>query len=110
MSRTTKSTLALARTAMKVGGRALASYSHPNSPKKFTQPQLFAILAIKQFLKTDYRGMIVMLSEWRELRRALKLRCVPHYSTLCYAEARLLKKRTLTNCLRPWLSSHERSA
>lgn len=38
MSRTTKSTLALARTAMKVGGRALANYSHPNSPKKFTQP------------------------------------------------------------------------
>ena len=110
MSRTTKSTLTLAKTAMKVGCEALADYSHPNSPKKFTHPQLFAILAIKQFLKTDYRGMIVMLTEWRELRRALKLRCVPHYSTLCYAEARLLKKRTVTNCLRSLLTSHECSA
>jgi hypothetical protein len=36
--------------------RALLLYSHRNSPKKFTQHQLFACLVLKNFLRTDYRG------------------------------------------------------
>ena len=43
------------------------------------------------FFKTDYRGLTQMLEDFAELRRDLGLGKVPHYSTLCYAERRLLK-------------------
>jgi hypothetical protein len=101
MSRTTRSALAVARTALKVGQNALPDYSHRNSPRKFTQPLLFALLVLRQFFRTDYRGLIVRLEEWAELRRALKLKSVPHYSTLCYAERRLLKKTPPIESLMP---------
>jgi hypothetical protein len=80
MARTTKSPIALAKAALAAGKRALPDYSHPFSPHKFTQPQLFAILALRQFLKTDYRGIVQMLSEWSDLRQVLGLTGVPHYS------------------------------
>jgi len=51
------------------------------------------MLVLRQFLRTDYRGFVALLAEWAEVRRALRLRKVrkvPHYSTLCYAERRLL--------------------
>ena len=93
MSRTTKSPLAVAREALEAGRRALPDYAHRNSPKKFTQPQqLFAILVLRQFLRLDYRGTVAFLADWREMREALGLAEVPHYSTQEYAEARLLKK------------------
>ena len=90
MREMTKSPLALAREALTVGRRALPRYSCPRSRHDFTQPQLFALLALKQMLRLDYRGLTVLLAEWGELRRALGLRKVPHYSTLCYAAHRLL--------------------
>ena len=90
----TKSTLAFARTALEAGKRSLPSYSHPRSPHKYTQPQLFAVLSLRDFLGTDYRGVTAMLTEWSDLRAVLGLAGVPHYSTLCYAEQKLLKKTT----------------
>lgn len=99
MSRTTKNPIALARAALEAGKDALPDYSHPKSPQKFTQPQLFAMLALRQFFKVDYRGIVAILSEWRELREVLELKGVPHYSTLCYAEGRLLKKGARRGCL-----------
>ena len=86
----TKSAVALAREALAVGRRALPTYSSPRSRRDFTQPQLFALLAVRQALRLDYRGLVTLLAEWGELRRALELRKVPHYSTLCYAARRLL--------------------
>ena len=86
----TKSAVALAREALAVGQRALPNYSHARSRHDFTQPQLFALLAVRQQLRLDYRGLVALLAEWAELRRALGLRKVPHYSTLCYAAHRLL--------------------
>ena len=86
----TKSAVRLARTALAVGQDALPRYSGPHSRHDFTQPQLFALLTVKQMLRLDYRGVVTLLGEWRELRRALGLRKVPHYSTLCYAAHRLL--------------------
>lgn len=88
----TKSPLALARTALGVAQQALPPYSCPKSRHDFTQHQLFACLVLKEFLQTDYRGLVQMLSEWSDLREALALEKVPHYSTLCYAHRRLLKK------------------
>jgi len=87
----TRSPVQFARAALKAAQKALPAYSHPKSPHKYTQPQLFACLALKQFLKTNFRSLQVMLTEWSDLREALGLRQVPHYSTFCYARRRLLK-------------------
>ena len=86
----TKSAVQVAREAVAVGKQALPPYSSRFSRHDYTQPQLFALLVLKQFLRTDYRGLVTLLAEWSELRRALGLKKVPHYSTLCYAEQRLL--------------------
>jgi len=86
----TKSAVRLAREALAAGGQALPPYSARTSRHDYTQAQLFALLALKQFLRTDYRGLVTLVAEWAELRRALRLTKVPHYSTLCYAERRLL--------------------
>ena len=90
MREMTKSAVALAREALAVGQTALPRYSSPRSRHDFTQPQLFAMLTLRQMLRLDYRGLVTLLAEWGELRRALGLRKVPHYSTLCYAAHRLL--------------------
>ncbi len=88
----TKSPVALAREALAVGRAALPPYASRFSKKTYTQPQLFAVLALRQFFKTDYRGVVQLLRDLRDLRETLDLKRVPHYSTLCYAERRLLKK------------------
>jgi Transposase DDE domain len=85
----TRSALALARKALAVGSVALPAYASPFSRKDFTQAQLFAMLCLKEFLRQDYRGMVALLKDWSDLRRVLRLTKVPHYSTLCYAQARL---------------------
>jgi hypothetical protein len=91
----TKSPKAVAREAYRLGQAALEPYSNKYSPHRFTQAQLFALLVLKQFFKTDFRGVIQMLHDGGELRQTLELKEVPHYSTLCYAERRLLKKGLL---------------
>ena len=88
----TRSPLAVARQALATAERSLPAYSSPRSRHDYTQPQLFALLALKQFFKTDYRGMAAILADSSDLRAALRLAKVPHYSTLAYAAARLLKK------------------
>jgi len=88
----TKSPRAVAREALRLAGDAIPAYSAPTSRKDYTQHQLFAILALKTFLKTDYRGVAQFLADFAELRGDLGLTKAPHYSTLCYAAGRLLKK------------------
>ena len=56
MSRTTLLVLALAGEALRVGRDAFDPYAHPNSPMKFTQPQLFACLAVRQMIGKGKRG------------------------------------------------------
>jgi hypothetical protein len=88
----TKSPRAVAREALALARESLPAYTSARSRKDFTAHQLFAILALKQFLKTDYRGVAQFLHDFAELRGDLGLADVPHYSTLCYAEKRLLKR------------------
>src|SRR5215471_12975834 len=88
----TKSPRAVAREALRLAQEALPAYSSNFSRKDFTQHQLFALLALKTFFKTDYRGVVVLLEDFAELRDDLGLDKLPHYSTLCYAAQRLLKK------------------
>ena len=83
---------AVARQALGLARESLPAYSSKFSRQDFTQHQLFALLALKTFFKTDYRGLAQLLIDFAELRDELGLDKVPHYSTLCYAAKRLLKK------------------
>jgi hypothetical protein len=92
MSRTTQDPIAVAEMALEAGRKALPDYSCPKSSHKFTQPQLFAMLALKQFFKRDYRSTVTWLSKWSELRSAIGITKVPHFRTLHEAARRVLKK------------------
>lgn len=91
----TRSPVALARTAYQVAKAALPAYSSDRSRKDFTQAQLFACIALMEFFRTDYRGVVTYLRDFEELRRAIDLDKVPHYSTLCRAVQRLGKSKPL---------------
>ena len=95
----TKSPIALAKMALRIAKAGLDTYSSLYSRQDYTQHQLFAILVLRQFHKADYRGIIQMLKDYSDLRKVLGLKKVPHYSTLCYAEKRLLKKKAFENLL-----------
>ena len=95
--KTSKSPLAVVRTAHRVASEALPSYSHPRSPQKFTQSQLFACLALKSSMKLDYRGVWQLLLDASDLRVAIGLKSVPHWTTLQKASDRLLKKSPPTS-------------
>src|SRR5271155_5513767 len=88
----TKSPLAFARKALEVARAALPAYSSKFSKKDFTRHQHFALLALKIFLKTDYRGLVAQLRDWSDLRHELGLSKVPHFTTIQKAAARLKKK------------------
>jgi hypothetical protein len=90
----TKSPRAVAREALRLARESLPAYSSKYSRKDFTQHQLFAALALKTFLKTDYRGVVEHLADFAELRQDLGLSKLPDHSTLCYAAKRLLKRGT----------------
>ena len=77
--------------ALAAGKEAFSDYSHTCSPQKFTQPQLFACLVLKEFEKKDYRGAMQLLIDCSDLRDAIELEAVPHYTTLQKASRRLLK-------------------
>jgi hypothetical protein len=88
----TKSPIRLAKIALEAAEKALPKYSSTKSRQDFSQAQIFAVLVLKAFFKTDYRGIIDLLGDFSDLRACLGLSKLPHYSTLCYAEERLLKK------------------
>jgi hypothetical protein len=92
----TKSPVKLAITALRAA-EAIPVYSSTRSRKDFTMRQHLAMASVRQFLKLDYRGFTTLLEEFSELRDALGLTKVPHYTTVQKAEQRLKKGRT-TRC------------
>lgn len=94
----TKSPVALAKQALSVAQKALPRYSARRSRHDFTQAQLAAILVLRQFFGTDYRGIAEYLKDLKDLRKALKLKKVPHFTTIQKAQQRLLKKGLGINC------------
>ena len=100
VSTLTKSPLRVARAALAVAQGRLRPYAHPFSPKKFTQPQLFACLVLKVFLKTDYRGLVAHLADHSDLVAALGLKAVPHFTTPQKASRRLLGQRVARRLFR----------
>lgn len=112
MTKLSKSPVTVARRALYAGEATLRPYAHRCSPKLYTRPQLFACLVLKVFFKTDYRGLTAMLHDLAELRQVLRLRCVPHFTTLHKACRRLLTlgraNRLLTATLRRVLGRRRR--
>ncbi len=99
MSTLSKSPTYIAREALAVGHQALRPYAYKYSPKRYTQPQLFACLVLKTFCKLDYRGVATWLRDLPDLRRAIGLTDVPHFTTLQKASARLLRFRRVRRLL-----------
>jgi hypothetical protein len=112
VSVTSKSPLAVIRTALRVAQASLPAYSHVCSPKKFTQHQLFACLVLKSSLQLDYRGAVIHLADCPSLSEAIGLQEIPHYTTLQKAACRLLKipmaRRLLATTVRQHLKRRRR--
>jgi len=102
----------VAAAALATGEAVLPTYAHRFSPKKFTQPQLFACLVLKTFYKTDYRGIVQILKDSAEVREAIDLERLPHYTTLHKASTRLLRtavaEKLLTATLRQVMKRRKR--
>ncbi|MFN9880447.1 MAG: hypothetical protein ACK557_18410 [Planctomycetota bacterium] len=90
MSTTSKSPKDILLTALSVGQAKLSDYSHRNSPKKFTQPQLFACLVLKTSLGLNYRGLEGLLDDSADLCQLIGLESVPHFTTFQKASRKLL--------------------
>jgi len=99
MSTTSKSPRKVALVALAVGKEALAAYSHRFSPKVYTQAQLFACLVLKEFFKTDYRGITAILADTPSLCDTIGLKKVPHWTTLQKASRRLLRNANVQKLL-----------
>jgi len=90
MGTTSKSPKRVFQAAHAIGQRRLPAYSHRFSPKKFTLPQLFACLVLKEFLRLDYRKLSAVLEDAPSFAAAIGLKSVPHFSTFQKAADRLL--------------------
>ena len=95
----TKSPMVLAKLALKTAQEVLPSYSDLRSRHDFTQAQVFAILTLRQFFKTDYRGIVKILQEHQNIKDTLGLSKLPHFTTLQKAQQRMLKKTSSRECL-----------
>lgn len=103
MSTLSKSPNKVAIVAYLTAQHALPPYRHLKSPKKFTQHQLAAILILREFFKTDYRGIEAIIRDSRDLRTILELRDeTPHFSTIQKAAHRI-KKHELDALMRGFL-------
>ena len=85
--------------ALAAGRDAFCDYSHMYSPRKFTQPQLFACLVLKEFERKDYRGIAQLLADCPDLRDAIGLHTLPHFTTLHKASRRLLRRKAVRKVL-----------
>lgn len=92
---TSKSPNDVAHLAYITARRCLPAYRHEFSPKKFTQHQLAACLVMKEFFRTDYRGLAELLKDSSDLKRILELKIVPHFTTFQKAARTILRKRTI---------------
>lgn len=108
MSVTSKSPRKVLIAALAVARRSLPAYSHRFSPKTFTLHQLFACLVLKQFLKTDYRGVVAHLQDCPDLVASLGLKRVPHFTTLQKRAPKLLASPTARRLLDASVRRHLR--
>jgi hypothetical protein len=81
----------VARIALHVGKTALPLYSSRFSRHDFRLASLFALLVLRLFHKTDYRGIEQLALDYTDLPRWLELSRVPDHTTLWRAEQGLLR-------------------
>ena len=93
MSETSNSPKPVLLTVLKIAKSSFAAHHHRNSPKKFTQHQLFACLVLNDFFMTDYRGLVEHLADCDPLADSIELICIPHYTMFQKAARRLLVNR-----------------
>lgn len=98
--KTSKSPLDVAVWAYKIATQSLPTYSCLKSNHIFTQPQLFTLLILKQFFQEDYRGIIEVIDDFSDIKKALELEILPHYTTLQKATQRLLSAKKVQKLLR----------
>ena len=96
----TKSPMVLAKLALKTAQDTMPPYSDIRSRHDFTQAQIFTILVLRQFFKTDYRGIIRILQEHQNIKDILNMNNLPHFTTLQKAQQRMLKKTFFRGYLR----------
>lgn len=87
-----------------IGVGAPAKYSHKLSPKKFTQPQLFACSVLKEFLRLDYRKLAALLHDAPELGATIELKSVPHFTAFQKA-AETTKHTRVCRSLATWAAN-----
>lgn len=109
MGRTSKSPKRILQVAHAIGQQRLPAYSHRFSPKKFTLPQLFACLVLKEFLRLDYRKLSALLEDAPSLAAVIGLSGVPHFSTFQKAAGRLLVARHAQRLLDETVEAARRS-
>lgn len=109
MSTTAKSPKRVLAVAYQVGCSALRDYAHKFSPKKFTQPQLFACLVLKEFLQLDYRKLAALLCDCVDLTATIDLKSVPHFTTFQKAADRLLLSTSVRHLLDETLETAKRA-
>jgi Transposase DDE domain len=96
---TNKSALQLMLRAYEVGQRIWPDYSSRYSRQEFTQPQLFACLAVRESLKLSYRRAEVFLRDVPDWLAKIDLNHAPDHNTLWRAFGKLLKKSRIAKAL-----------
>jgi hypothetical protein len=61
-------------------------------------------LVLKEFFRTDYRGIMEILADSSDLQTAVELEEVPHYTTLQKAAKRFTNKKAIDRLLRTTLA------
>lgn len=97
---TSKSPLSVAMWAYAIAQKALPTYSCEKSNHIYTQPQLFALLILKQFFQEDYRGIVEVINDFSDIKKVLELEIIPHYTTLQKASKRLLSSKKVQKLLK----------
>jgi Transposase DDE domain len=95
MRREARTRLVVVELALRVCRRHLSSYSHPKSPRRYTQPQLMSCLILKTLFKETYRGITAQLELSDRLCQALGLERVPDHTTLEKFAARAVTPQLL---------------
>lgn len=82
----------VARLAYQMAQRNWSLYSHPKSPKRFTQPQLVACVLLAFYLNKSYRDAEEWLLATDQVCAVLELKTVPDHSTLSRMAKKLSQK------------------
>jgi hypothetical protein len=75
-----------ARGALAIGERSLPVQADKFSRKDYMLAQLLALLVLRKFFCTDYRGVVAIVRAWTELQETLGVAKVPDHSPLWHVE------------------------